>query len=328
MGVEVKRLPKGPKKRPFSAAAPQRLHEPKFLIVVLATFVILILSVVLASALKYWIFPQIDQNLQSDLLWIVGTFIVLAGFFAALVQISGYSVRDFFSSQVHTSEKRDATRNVIRLAEEGLKADRHGKIDRERVGRLIDEIQANLYGDNAQLPKVLTQCSDLCDTAGLSDEYGEWLRRELNGFRDIEEFKKRFPDHDQYEAWMDKWMPHRQVNAHVKFAYRSVETGRREIKSLPLPKFFVVWSITFIIDTLKDAKEKGMGEMSFVLRDIAPDLFEKIRVENRKDPWNIEIPYDLQAFMNFAEFNRILNDVRERVLALLGRVRQILAEQP
>lgn len=294
----------------------------KFIIVLMITGVGILSFVVLLLAVKYFLFPSLEQNLQAYLLSLVGAVVLVLAILANLAQITGYSVRDLFSSSSNMQSAR--VEKPVGKTEAMVKPAR--ATNNERAVYLINEIQTSLYGDNSQLPKVLTLCLDLCDTVGLSDEYGEWLRRELNGFQNIEEFKKKFPDHDQYEEWMDKWMIHRQVDAYIKFTYRSAETGRQEIKNLPIPKFFVVWSIAYIIDTLKDAKDKGVGEMAFVLREVAPDIFEKMRVENKKAPWNIDTPYDLQAFMNFAGFNRILNDVRERILVLLSRARQILAE--
>ncbi|MBP7687467.1 MAG: hypothetical protein KA765_06160 [Thermoflexales bacterium] len=194
----------------------------KFTLVGLATIVVLFTSIVLVSVLKYVIFPLIDQNLQSDLLWVGGTFIILAGLFAALVQVSGYSIRDFFSFQPYTSEKQDLGQSAIRLAEETPNPEQSKNINRDRTEKLIDAIQTFLYSDDSRLPHILALGIDLCDTLGLSDEYGEWLRRELNGYPDdMNTFMKKFANEKQYADWMGKWASYRFVEMYTKFEFRA-----------------------------------------------------------------------------------------------------------
>lgn len=272
----------------------------KYLRVFLVAVVILIMSVVVVVFWNYVIVPKLDEKLQSIIQTIGNTFIILVGVFASIANFTGLNVKEFLFPSEHNYKKDEAVQNAEKL---------------------LDEIQADLYGDNAQLPRVLALCIDLCDRVGLNDEYGEWLSRELNGYPNVNEFRQRFPTHEEYEEWMDRWAIHRQVDLYMKVQNGPVASGRVEFRNRPLGRVFTIYPVSNIITILQDAGRQRMQEMSILMRDVDPEFMDQARAAG------VQVDYDMRVFMNLSEYERILNTVRENILALLSRARQILAEQ-
>jgi hypothetical protein len=117
---------------------------------------------------------------------------VVASIVAAVVQFTGFSLKDFLFPSERLRQPIDEGQGAIVLS-----ADRDGKIDWhgdaiQQVGpraiadrtlgryegpkaaiveRLVSDIQRDLYADDRRLPLLLTRCVDLCDLVHLSGKY-------------------------------------------------------------------------------------------------------------------------------------------------------------
>jgi nucleoside phosphorylase len=190
------------------------------------------------------------------------------------------------------------------------------------VEKLIADIQSNLYLENSRLPYTLALCMDLVDQARLSEEYNEWLRMELKGFENYQEFKDAFGDARLFEAWMGKWASHRLIATYLKSAYRSSERLTMEILKLPYKKIFAAYSIAEISKRIETARTAHEFESSILLRNLGHEHLMEVKAIVAKLSPGVETPDDLQLFYGVSELDRVLNGVREKVLALLSDARK------
>jgi nucleoside phosphorylase len=193
-----------------------------------------------------------------------------------------------------------------------------GELGSSNAESLRAQIQERLYKENGSLPNVLTLCMDLVRQVGNLGEYEVWLRKELNGFDDYDHFKDSFDDPNQFAAWMQKWATHRMIDTYLKMRYRPTSQLGPEIQKLPFKKVFITHPINGIVSLIETAKVDQRDEMSVLLRDLGSDFFAAAQKSAETLSPGMAIPHDLQLFYRVSELDRILNGVREKILALLG----------
>jgi hypothetical protein len=189
---------------------------------------------------------------------------------------------------------------------------------------LIKDIQSDLYSDNSRLPYVLTLCLDLCDRTGLTNEYGKWLRKELNGYRDYQRFRSEFDNEDQFTAWMERWAAHRMVEPYVKAATPSSGWGGYEIVNLPIRESFIPFSVAELARMVRGGSD-GNQEFSMPLLSLSRDYFAQLKDILAERHPGTELPSDTRVFYNVSQLEQILDRVRNIVLSLLSDVRQRIA---
>jgi hypothetical protein len=190
------------------------------------------------------------------------------------------------------------------------------------VERLIQEIQSNLYDDD-KLPYVLTLCNDLCNLTGLSEKYGKWLRLELADCADFDRFRDEFGDAEAFNTWMNQWAPYRMIQTHIKFQYRSAESGHNVIDSLPYRSLIVGYSIPELVKKIRSAQERHITELAVPLRNLSQDYYSELQSFLAENPVaKLEMPRDVAVFFRVADLKKILVGIRKIVLSLLDDVRQ------
>ena len=187
--------------------------------------------------------------------------------------------------------------------------------------QLISEIQRNLY-DDSKLSYVLTLCIDLCNLVGLSKKYGKWLGLELVDHIDIEKFRTEFKSEEQFSSWWEKWASYRLVETYIKYGYRSAETGRYEIDTLPFKKIIIGYSVSEIINKIQDSKERQIVEISTLMRNLSEDYYSELLTSIKKLPVEFEVQRDVEIHFKVSELLKIPSGIREKVLSLLNDVRQ------
>jgi hypothetical protein len=314
-----------------------------FTVIAVAAFAIalFVLSAVLA---KYVLLPLLPTHWQTDLAWIGSAVLATIGILAGLAELTGYSLKDFFGSETQPPLQQESTTGAVVLS-----GDMQGKIETgdifqddstkivveqayspeslfktDGVEKLIEDIQSSLYGDNSRLPYVLTLCLDLCERLALSGKYGEWIRRELTGYKDYEGFQNSFNNEDEFEDWMQRWATHRLVQPYIKFAYRSKESGRMVIDKLPLNEILIAFPVAEINRTIQGAREGGVQEIAYYLRDVDQRLFEKVQSTVAIVKPGVNIPSDLQLFYKVSDLERALDGIRGIVLLLLSEARSVV----
>ena len=324
--------------------------EKKVNKVIFALIFSVLLFVILAFLSKYFLLPMLPEPWQNNLIWLgtatVGTIAILSG----LAQLTGYSLKDLFSSPKPTlppSQTKDSQGEVI------LNVGAYGRIDRigdilqsnstkivvsstdvlgsprssktANVENLIKDIQSALYEDNSRLPYVLTLCLDLCSQVNLSEKYDQWLKIELNGYKNYQEFRGKFDNEIQFENWMQTWAPHRLIEPYVKFAYRS-ETGRPILDKLPLQKILVAFPVAEVARHIQNARDSNNTEFSLLLRQLSTEHFDELKGFVAQLSPQLEVSPDLQVFYTVSNLEQILNGVRSIVLSLLRDARQQVSE--
>ena len=312
--------------------------------IAVAAFAI-VLFVVLAVLAKYLLLPLLPVHWQRDLVWVGSAALATIGILAGLAELTGYSLKDLFGSETQPPLllQQESTTGPIVLSR-GMQ----GKIETGDilqggstkiaveqadlpesafktggVERLIEDVQSSLYSDNSRLPYALTLCLELCERLGLSGKYGEWLRRELTGYKDYEGFRNSFNHEEKFEDWMQRWAAHRLVQPYIKFAYRSQESGRMVIDKLPLNKLLIAFPVAEIDRTIQDARKSGTQEIAYYLRDVDQREFEKVQSTVAGVMPGANIPSDLQLFYKVSDLERILDGTRGIVLSLLAEVRSL-----
>ncbi|MCI0558414.1 MAG: hypothetical protein MN733_07955 [Nitrososphaera sp.] len=193
------------------------------------------------------------------------------------------------------------------------------------IETLIRDIQKSLYGDDTQLPYVLTLSIDLCERIGLSDKYVTWLTKELTGYEDYDSFQRQFDNEELFEAWMENWAPYRLVRPYVKFQYLSQETGQLVIDKWRFVPFIIAHPIAEVVRKIHAARDRGVREFSMPLRNV-PEYYAQVVSFAAEAPIGLEIPPDLEVFHDVSDLEKILNGVRERILWLLRDARQHIAD--
>ena len=187
------------------------------------------------------------------------------------------------------------------------------------VERLIRDIQSAMYDDDSHLPYALALCLDLCDQVGLSEKYGEWIRRELNGYRDYKEFQAEFDDEEQFDAWMKRWAPHRLITPYV--LNYSLEGMQPRIQQLPITPMFMAFPVAEVARGIKSARDSNRQEFSVPLLSLGQEHFARLQsVVAEVSPGSI-VPPDVQVFYTVSDLEQILNGVRSTVLSLLRDAR-------
>lgn len=312
----------------------------KAIAVAASAIVLFVVSAVLA---KYVLLPLLPTHWQKDLVWIGSAVLATIGILAGLAQLTGYSLKDLSGSETQPPLQQESTTGAIVLS-----GDMQAKIETgdifqggstkivveqadlpessfktDGVEKLIEDIQSSLYDDSSRLPYVLTLCLDLCERLGLSGEYGEWIRRELTGYKDYEGFHNSFNNEEEFEDWMQRWAAHRFVQPYIKFEYRSQESGRMVIDTLPLNELtIIVFPVDEINRTIQGARESGVQEIAYYLRDFERE-FEKVQSTVASVKPGANIPSDLQLFYKVSDLERTLDGTRGIVLLLLSKARSV-----
>lgn len=313
-----------------------------FKAIAVAAFAI-VLFVVSAVLAKYILLPLLPTHWQTDVVWIGSAILATIGVLAGLAELTGYSLKDFFGSETQPPLQQESTTGAVALS-----GDMQGKIETgdilqgggtkivvkqadspessfkaSDVEKLIEDIQSSLYGDNSRLPYVLTLCLDLCERLGLSGEYDEWIRKELTGYKDYEGFRNSFNNEREFEDWMQRWAAHRLVQPYIKFAYRSQESGRMVIDTLPLNELLIAFPVAEINRTIQGAREDGVQEIAHYLRDVDQREFEKVQSSVASVMPGANISSDLQVFYKVSDLERTLDGTRSIVLLLLSEARSV-----
>ncbi len=185
------------------------------------------------------------------------------------------------------------------------------------VEDLIDSIQSALHDHDRRLPYALALCLDLCERFDLPDDYGIWLRKELNGYNDYAGFQDSFDSIDAFDYWMERWAAHRRVKPYVKFVGYAEDSRRVITEKLKTNPLFVAFPIAEIIRRIETARNSPTQEIAYPLRRVDPKEIEKIEKIFASTLPGTEIPHDLQVFLHVSDLERILDGVRAIALSLL-----------
>ena len=322
------------------------MSKNSFLKAIAVAALALVLFVIASALIKYFILPLLPTHWQKDLVWIGGAALATVGILAGLAELTGYSLKDLFTSEDRSPQsfQQENTTGAVVLSE-----DMRGKIETgdilqggstkiivEQAGTrevasgvsgvegLIDDIQSSLYDDHSHLSYVLTLCLDLCGRRlGLSEKYGEWLRKELTGYKDYQGFQSSFGNEDKFEDWIQKWAAHRLVRPYVKFIYRSQESGRMVTDKLPFNELFIAFPVAEMSRTIQDARQSGTQEIAYDLRNVDQGGFKKIQDTFAREMPGTNVPHDLQLFYKVSDLERALDGVRGIVVSLLTEARSL-----
>ena len=320
-------------------------REVKLLITAVFSVVLVIL---LAYLSKVYLIPKLPPPLQNGIIWlgvtVVGTIAVLAG----VAQITGLSFRDLFSGKEYQKSHQPPQENIsgsiiLTAGSQGMQ-NFHGDIlqsstkvevgelniisslagkSADSIDRLIRDIQAALYGEDKQLPYTLALCLDLCQQVSLSTKYELWLRKELNGYEDHDDFQKSFPDDQAFEDWMRQWAEHRMVKTYIKVGRRSDNTGRYQIEDVEFESLLIGFPVAEIIQKLDSVKITNIHEFPLSLKTLGQGILERLNSTFAEyfPSARIEHIDDVFAYYKSADLNKILNSVRGLVLSLLSEAR-------
>jgi hypothetical protein len=186
----------------------------------------------------------------------------------------------------------------------------------------MEDIQADLYGEDSRLPYILTLCLDLCDRVGLSEKYERWLRLELNGYPDYQGFQDGFSDPEAFVAWMDSWASHRMIKTYVKILVPEYEGQRPTINDFSYGEIFVAHSLAGIARMIREADQSPAQELSVPFRKASPEHYAEFMSFLKEQIPGLHVPSDLFLFYSGASLKEILDGVRDKVLSLLSEARQ------
>ncbi len=136
------------------------------------------------------------------------------------------------------------------------------------IEKLIDNIQSVLYVDNSRLPYALSLCVDLCNRVGLSNRYGLWLWRELNGYRDLQIFRDEFGDEHEFDEWMDEWASYRMVRPYIQAINFKPENRQYQRSTFPINETFITFTIEELVRIIEDTKKSDLQHYSIPLRNL------------------------------------------------------------
>jgi hypothetical protein len=309
----------------------------------------IIIFTIIAIIVKYILLPLFPSNLQTDLALFGGSLVTTITITAAIAQLTGFNLKDFFTRNKNKSTRAGIESNP---ANEGIviTAKEHGQLQINRdilqkgstkivIGQseleedhksfpitkieiLIKDIQSKLYGDITQLPYVLTLSLDLCNQLQMGEDYNKWLLMELGGIENYQHFKDEFKSDRLFETWMDKWASHRFIPTHIKFAYRAAESGRYAIDELKYKEIFVAFPVSKIIRDIQMIKDSPSQEYSIELRTLGGDYFIELKKIVKETLQINEIPSDLKVFYNVSALEKILDEVRKKILLLISDARK------
>lgn len=191
-----------------------------------------------------------------------------------------------------------------------------------KVAELIGEIQENL-NSNRNLTHTLTLCLELCDQIGLSGRYGLWIRKELEGFYDNEDFATQFENKNAFVEWMDQWVSYRWIKTYFKSLNQDEITGKPIVVNLNYEKIFVADPLANMVERLESARKNGITELSFPFSSLGEQHVESLRRALHQTSGQ-DIQREADLFYNLTELNRILNQVRTRILEMLSEIRAAL----
>jgi hypothetical protein len=314
--------------------------------IILAFLGILIFTII-ELILKYILLPLFPSNLQSNLALFGGSLVTTITIIAAIAQLTGFSFKDLFTRNKIAEEGIEgnpSTEGIVITAKEHGQLqingdilqkgstkiiigqseviDNHKSIPIASIDILIKDIQSKLYGDINQLPYVLTLSIDLCNQLQMGEDYNKWLLLELGGIENYQRFKAEFKNDRLFETWMDKWASHRFIPTHIKFAYRAAETGRYAVDELKYKEILVAFPISKIIRDIQMIKDSTSQEYSIELRTLGSDYFTELQKIVRETLHINEIPSDLKVFYNVSALEKILDEVRKKILILISDARK------
>lgn len=261
----------------------------------LATILILLLFA-LWAIVQFILLPRISTAWQSILLVGAAALLSIATLLAAIVQLTGYSLRDFRLGPPSPTSSAD------------------------EISRLVSAIRSSLYADDSSLLGVLSQVLELCDRCDLHDER-LWIRKELAGFGGYEQLEAELGSTEAVESWMKAWASHRLVNTYFRVGFTS-ERGSYEVDEWPYEQIFVAVPVQSIIDDIRTAKANHVDELSVRLVRLDRDRLHDLRTRLAQTAPGIEAPQDLQLYTRRAEYEKMLFGVRDRVSQLLTQLAQ------
>ena len=312
-----------------------------FLKILMKAVVIVIVFVVTAIFLKWFLIPRLPTAWQSNTIWIIATSITTTGLLASLSQITGYSLKDWVNRKEQHLPSQSGS--ILIKADDGgtinftgdILKDKSTKIviehavvvndaenENNKVERLIKDVRVALYGDNKTLPYALTLSLDLCNKNENLKNYKKWIEIELKGYEDYENLKSNFDADISFEEWENKWASYRKIKCYIKASMPTKDRQYLEIRPLQYGEIFIAFSISQIVRMLQDSKTDA--EFSVLLASLGKDKVEEIGRIISKYSTKVNIPPDLRLFYEASELEKILNGVREKVLKLINEVRHNL----
>ena len=268
----------------------------------------ILLSLLIWAVVQYLVIPGLSEGWQQFVVWAGAVVLWIVSVLAGASQFTGYNLKELISPAAASGPERHGS----------------GLLTGGAVDILVKEIQKSLYGDDNQLPYVLTLCIDLCHRLGLPRDYLEWLGRELNGFEDMETLAKVLGggDADNLDEWMKSWASHRFVKTYVKMQYISADTKLPVMDELPYERIFMAQSLAQIIEMKRECSAwNSTGEIGVPLAKLGKDKFEVLKAFVASSDVQMRVPDDIQVFFTVGALKVLLTGVRKQVLSLLGVAR-------
>lgn len=272
------------------------------------SLLIIALLTTVVWAISYFVQPILPANINNaGILFFIALLSVL-GALAAFKDIIEL-IQKFFHNPPATASDSSYPSSEIR-----------------KIENLIEKIQANLYGNDDQLPYVLTLALDLCQSIN-SLNYKMWLEKELHGYENYQNFHEEFGNEEEFERWMDQWANYRLLQSYVDLYGYMVDRNRYETTEFPYKTVLIAYSLSGLIRNIKAAREARVDRVSRPIQEIGLETLSEFVAFMAKNEIPIRPDIDTVVYFKITDLEKILASVRKIILKLLNEAQNYITEE-
>lgn len=124
------------------------MSKKSFFKVLAAAVATIVLFVITAALIRYFVFPWLPVHWQKNLVWIGSAALATVGILAGFAEVTGYSFRNLFTSEDQSSQsfqQENTTGAII------LKGDMQGKI---KTGDILQDGSTKVIIERANMHTV------------------------------------------------------------------------------------------------------------------------------------------------------------------------------